>query len=151
MSFPEGFPDGFFFIKSLYNGHVVDVGGGSKKSGASVHLWKKKDTDYANQAWCHHDGYLINRNSGLVLDVSGEELALNRPLIQYMKKSRSEAENQRFGYKDGYIYCLANPDMVLDVKGEKFEPGGKLILYPKKPMTEGEVENQLWVFEHART
>lgn len=63
-------------------------------------------------------------------------------ICQYDRKLVVDAQNQRWGYQDGYIYTLADPHMVLDVKGNVTQDGTRLILYHKK--FGYDTVNQLW-------
>ncbi|RUP50435.1 hypothetical protein BC936DRAFT_139062 [Jimgerdemannia flammicorona] len=63
------------------------------------------------------------------------------------KRHRTDSQVcQHWGYQNGYINVLANPDLVLDVKGES-EEGDKIIVWKKKG--ENDNSNQLWVIENA--
>lgn len=52
---------------------VIDVREGSKKADTPVVLWTKKQdgTQSQNQLWIHHDGFIVNVHSRLVLDIRG--------------------------------------------------------------------------------
>ena len=78
--------DGYYYIKSVATGKVVDVSGKSTSNGGDVIQWQKNNG--WNQQWKIEsvgDGYykLINRNSGLALDVSGRTTADNGDVIQW--------------------------------------------------------------------
>lgn len=77
-----------------------------------------------------------------------EQFAETR-IIQYTRKSRVDAHNQRFGLSpEGYIYCLAHPNLVFDVRGESDRDGATLIIYPRKQGTGGgAVKHQRWICE----
>ncbi|KAG1446551.1 hypothetical protein G6F46_011587 [Rhizopus delemar] len=123
-----GFPNGqYFFIKSRANGKVLDVYMGETTDDSNIIIWPQKpDDDNDNQLWRAEDGFLINKRSQLVMDIRGGDL---------------KAHNQRFGYRDGYIYCLADPRLVLDIRGGGSKEGTKIILYKRK---ESDNQNQLW-------
>ncbi|KAG2230468.1 hypothetical protein INT48_003016 [Thamnidium elegans] len=116
----SGFPQNqYFYIKSRNSDSVMDVYMGETTVDSNVIIWPKKDTDdNDNQLWRSEDGFLINKKSNL-----------------------GKAHNQRFGYRDGFIYCLADPRLVLDIKGGGSKEGTKVILYKRK---ETDFENQQW-------
>lgn len=62
--------------------------------------------------------------------------------------SKTRAHNQRFGYRDGYIYCLADPRLVLDIKGGSSKEGTKIILYKRKDGRDN--GNQQWALIPAQ-
>lgn len=77
-----------------------------------------------------------------MLDVRGGPLVDDAWVCQYDRKLIVNAQNQRWGYQDGYIYTLADPHMVFDVKGNVTYDGTRLILYHKK--FGYDTVNQLW-------
>jgi hypothetical protein len=78
-----------------------------------------------------------------VLDVRGGPLETGALICQYDRKLIQDAHNQRFGYRDGMIHCMADPRMVLDIRGGSGEKGSRVILYTRKLSLQGN-ENQLW-------
>ncbi|RUP51399.1 ricin B lectin domain-containing protein [Jimgerdemannia flammicorona] len=142
----HGFPTGYFFLRAR-NGNVLDVAGKSTDAGDKVIAWEKKRHRVDNQVWYAEDGFLINKHSGLVLDIESGKLESGNHICQYTKKPIGEADNQRWGYQNGYIYVLANPDLVLDVAGESEKEGAKIIVWQKKG--ENDNSNQQWVIENA--
>ncbi|KAG2176002.1 hypothetical protein INT44_000481 [Umbelopsis vinacea] len=150
------FPEGIFYIKSGLNGKVLDVRGGSRKPDTRIILWPQKfGTDRDNQLWFAVDSFIVNVGSRLCLDIRGSlvpddlQLLAETRIIQYTRKSRVEAHNQRFGLSpDGYIYCLAHPNLVFDVRGESDRDGATLIIYPRKLSENGgAVKHQRWLCE----
>lgn len=85
----------------------------------------------------------MNKYSGKVLDVRGGPLESGALICQYDRKLVLDAHNQRFGYRDGMIHCLADPRMVLDIKGGTGEKGSRVILYTRKLTFQGN-DNQCW-------
>ncbi|RUP51979.1 hypothetical protein BC936DRAFT_143865, partial [Jimgerdemannia flammicorona] len=106
MSFPEG----YFFITSGANGLVLDIKNASKKPDQALVVSKQKHHDNDSQLWSCDNDFIINKNSGL-----GQVLS-NKQIIQYNRKLTQAAHNQRWGYRDGFIYSLADPNLVLDIK-----------------------------------
>ncbi|KAF7723833.1 hypothetical protein EC973_001558 [Apophysomyces ossiformis] len=136
----------YYFIKSQFNGRVLDVEGGSLEDEANIIVYHQKESDFLNQLWRYEDGYFINAQSAKVLDISGGEMEPESQIIQYARKDEFEASNQRWEIdEDGYIYCIARPDLVLDIQEARDEDEVPVILYEKK---EGEVAaNQKWFLE----
>ncbi|KAI8997553.1 ricin B lectin domain-containing protein [Pilobolus umbonatus] len=143
----SGFPTNqYFFIKSCGNDCVLDVYMGETTINSNIITWPKKPYgDQENQLWRCENGFLLNKKSGLVLDVRGGDLQSDKPIVQYTRKI-TMAHNQRFGFRDGYIYCLADPRLVLDVKKGSKKDGAKVILYKRK---DADHSNQQWVIEIA--
>ncbi|RUS14907.1 ricin B lectin domain-containing protein [Endogone sp. FLAS-F59071] len=141
----EGY-SGYFFIRSRQNGKVLDVEGGSSDAGVRICIWPKKDYDNDNQLWKFEEGFLVNKRSGLVIDIQSGELAPDRNICQYDRKWVQEANNQRWGYEDGFIYCRARPDLVLDIRGGDDSDGTEVIVYNKKYEDN---YNQKWEVEKA--
>ncbi|KAI8991560.1 ricin B lectin domain-containing protein, partial [Mycotypha africana] len=94
--------------------------------------------------WRWENGYLINKKSGLVMDIRGGNLLSDSYIVQYDRKM-TQAHNQRWGYRDGYIYCLADPRLVLDIRGGGHKEGTRICLYTRKDSDDN--ENQQWIVE----
>ncbi|KAI8972760.1 ricin B lectin domain-containing protein [Pilobolus umbonatus] len=135
-----------FYIKSQFNGLVLDIEEGSTEDGAKLIVWNQKWNGCDNQLWRIEDGYIINCKSAKVLDIAGGTMDSGNDIIQYSQKMTMEAANQRWDIdEDGYIACSVRPDLVLDIAGRTDEPGAAVILYERR---EGEVaSNQRWILE----
>ncbi|KAI9319141.1 ricin B lectin domain-containing protein [Dichotomocladium elegans] len=119
----------------------LDVAWDSRKENAKVIVWPKKIDDNENQLWAYDNGYLISKNSGLVIDVAGA-LESDKQIIQHRRKMIEDAQNQRWYYReDGFIYPQVNPNLVLDIRGNWSKPGSPVLLYERKY---ADNENQLW-------
>ncbi|RUS28619.1 ricin B lectin domain-containing protein [Jimgerdemannia flammicorona] len=137
MSFPEG----YFFITSGANGLVLDIKNASKKPDQALVVSKQKHHDNDSQLWSCDNDFIINKNSGLVLDIRGGQVLSNKQIIQYNRKLTQAAHNQRWGYRDGFIYSLADPNLVLDIKGGANAENTPVILYTRKS---SDAFNQQW-------
>ncbi|KAI7903298.1 ricin B lectin domain-containing protein [Cokeromyces recurvatus] len=139
----SNFPSGWFYIQSKCSHKMVlDVTADSLKAVARIIVWPKKTKNCDNQLWTYDNGYLINKNSGMVLDVQGGILESDKPIIQYKRKMTEEADNQRWFYReDGFIYPQSTPNLVLDIRGNWTKPGTVVLLYERK--YEDNL-NQLW-------
>ncbi|KAI8888786.1 carbohydrate-binding module family 13 protein [Backusella circina FSU 941] len=119
----------------------MDVFMGETTPDSNVIIWPQKPSnDQENQLWRYDDGFLTNKKSGLVMDIRGGDLQAEKTIVQYERKM-TMAHNQRFGYRDGFIYCLADPRLVLDIKGGGKKDGTKIILYKRK---DSHNDNQKW-------
>ncbi|KAI8087754.1 ricin B lectin domain-containing protein [Gilbertella persicaria] len=141
----NGFPEGqYFYIKSRSCGSCVDVYMGETTADSNIIIWPQKHgEDKDNQLWRAEDGFLVNKKSNLVIDVRGGDLLSDKPIVQYDRKI-TMAHNQRWGYRDGYVYVLADPRLVLDIKGGGNKDGTKIILYKRK---DTDNQNQQWTIE----
>ncbi|KAI9486937.1 MAG: ricin B lectin domain-containing protein [Benjaminiella poitrasii] len=139
----SNFPPGWFYIQSKCSHKMVlDVSSDSLKAVAKVVVWTKKEQNCDNQLWMYDHGYLINKNSGMVLDVQGGILESDKQIIQYKRKMLEDADNQRWYYRDdGFIYPQSTPNLVLDIRGNWTKPGTVVLLYERK--YEDNL-NQLW-------
>ncbi|KAI8359154.1 ricin B lectin domain-containing protein [Blakeslea trispora] len=139
----SAFPSGWFFIQSKCSHKmVIDVSYDSLKAAAKIVVWPKKAKDYDNQLWTYDNGYIINKNSGMVLDVQGGILESDKQVIQYKRKMIEDAHNQRWYYReDGFIYPQTDPNLVLDIRGNWTKPGTVVLLYERKYEDN---MNQLW-------
>ncbi|KAG0743129.1 hypothetical protein G6F57_003252 [Rhizopus arrhizus] len=121
---------------------VLDVTQDSLKAAAKIVVSPKKTKDNDDQLWMHDHGYIINKNSGMVLDVQGGILESDKQIIQYRRKMIEDAHNQRWYYReDGFIYPQVNPNLVLDIRGNWTKPGTVVLLYDRKY---SDNLNQLW-------
>ncbi|ORX60424.1 hypothetical protein DM01DRAFT_1342906 [Hesseltinella vesiculosa] len=118
------FPDGFFFMRSKQKPMAIDV-----RDGGMLKL-----VDSINQLWMHEDGFLINKKSGLVIDIRGGDIKKDKPIIQYARKP-GLAHNQRWVYQDGYIASKTAPHLVLDIRGGDFKETNALFLNIKDPQS----------------
>ncbi|RUP44954.1 hypothetical protein BC936DRAFT_148808 [Jimgerdemannia flammicorona] len=152
------FPDGYFFIVSRLTAKVLQVENASKNPAARILLADHKpeeDPVRDTQLWFHQDGFLTNKNSGLVLDLEraggfaglfGQEAHV----YQYHKKE-TDTTNQRWAYdqQQGYIYQLAHPEHVLDIKNADQPDHARAVVMDKKASTNSDgiddrPRTQLW-------
>ncbi|CAO3626169.1 unnamed protein product [Cunninghamella blakesleeana] len=140
----SNFPSGWFYIQSQCKHNMcLDVSWDSLKQAAKIVVWPKKSgSDKDNQLWMYDNGYIINKNSGLVLDVQGGILESDKQVIQYKRKMTEDAHNQRWYYReDGFIYPQVNANLVLDIRGNWTKPGTVVLLYERKFKDN---QNQKW-------
>ncbi|OZJ03232.1 hypothetical protein BZG36_03448 [Bifiguratus adelaidae] len=140
------FPPGPFYIKSRKHHMCLDVEGGSKREDTPIVVWPQKRHNRENQLWTYEDGFLVNVASRLVIDVRGGALKPVAQIIQYSRKLMQSAHNQRWTFREGYIYPIVDPALVLDIRGDSGDEGAAVILYQRQ---RGEKLNQMWYLEPA--
>lgn len=93
------------------------------------------------QLWCFESGYIVNRRTGLVLDVDNFRFKTGTQIIQWSRRSHKNV-NQQWAISDGLIHPKGYPNLVLDVDAK----GTRICLYERK-----EIKNleQRWSFEAA--
>ncbi|KAF9933124.1 hypothetical protein FBU30_006448, partial [Linnemannia zychae] len=155
---PDNFPTSWFYIKSAASGLVVDIEHGyftdPMKAGARAEMNHQK-IDQGDgrhsllelQLWRYEAGYLINRRTGLVLDIQGGTLKLNARVIQWQRKAGQEARNQHWFYENGYIANVYNSRLVLDIDGDGSKDGAKIAVGERKATANGD---QQWILEEVR-
>ncbi|KAG1124854.1 hypothetical protein G6F42_009238 [Rhizopus arrhizus] len=109
----------------------IDVNNGGMTNDTAIIIWPQKLVDSINQLWMHEEGFLINKKSGLVLDIRGG-IERDKLIIQYARKP-GLAHNQRWKYQDGYIFPASNPNLVIDIKGGEYKNGSNVFLNAKNP------------------
>ncbi|KAL1924489.1 uncharacterized protein VTP21DRAFT_4143 [Calcarisporiella thermophila] len=144
MSFPEG----YFFIRNVYSGQVLDVKDGSTQEGASIILWNRKALLNDNQLWKYDDGFLINKKSGLVLEVKGASgggsIRPDSELVQGKRREPPTNINQLWAYNYDYIMPY-DPKVCISAQGDNIKPGTKIVAdvlidFPNNP-------KQQWMFD----
>ncbi|KAI8881261.1 carbohydrate-binding module family 13 protein [Backusella circina FSU 941] len=125
----DDFPSGFFFIRCKAKQMALDVHGGSMVNDSNIIIWPQKLVDSINQLWMHEEGFLINKKSGLVIDIRGG-IERDKLIIQYARKP-GLATNQRWKYQDGFIFPAASPNLVLDIKNGEYKNGNNVFLNAK--------------------
>ncbi|KAL4215407.1 hypothetical protein AB4K20DRAFT_1981426 [Rhizopus microsporus] len=97
---------GLFFIKSKYNGSILEVLG-SCISGFS-------------QFWSYDNGYFVNANCGKVMAVCGGPIKPKADIVQHIRLSRRMTMSQRWGIDHhDYIHMKHRPNLVLELQGSK--------------------------------
>ncbi|KAI9013821.1 hypothetical protein CLU79DRAFT_392659 [Phycomyces nitens] len=94
----------------------------------------------------YEDGFIINKKSGLVLDIRGGELKKDKLLIQYSRKP-GLAQNQRWSYEEGFIFPTAAPHLVMDIRGGDYRETSGIYLN-EKDIT---IPTQRWLIEPFET
>ncbi|MBF6333298.1 RICIN domain-containing protein [Nocardia transvalensis] len=128
----DSFPVGDFFIRNVASGKVLDVEGGSTAPGAAIIVWDRKSSDYDNQLWRYDEGFIVNKKSGLCLEVPGYEggggIKPGTSLVQAARREQPDSLNQlwAYNYQSPMPYdpkvCLWGED------GDVSTPGTKIVV-----------------------
>lgn len=120
------FPPGYFFIRNVESNLVLDIADGSTAPGGRVILWDKKPSDNDNQLWKYDEGFLVNKKSGLVLEVPGYENGGNinpgTALVQNKRREQPKSLNQLWAYNYGYLMPY-DPKVVVSAEGDNLTRG----------------------------
>ncbi|KAI8370100.1 hypothetical protein EDC96DRAFT_503061 [Choanephora cucurbitarum] len=108
--------ENYFFVKSKFDDLVLSCDG-EEKAGSELVLRPKADDD-ESQLWTYDNGFLACKKSLLVMDINGGDLKAESKLLQYNRK-KTMAHNQRWGFRQGFIYASADPRLVLTAKPEE--------------------------------
>jgi hypothetical protein len=142
----------YYFIKSKLNGNVIDIQGGSTKSGAGLDAYPQKSTGTDNQNWefvpdPSGSGYFLIKSklSGDVVEVPAN-LALPGVHLDVNSLVTSTAGQLWQFYEDpagsGYCFIMSKLNgYVIDIEGASKSAGAGLDLYPQKASG---TDNQLW-------
>lgn len=140
------FPPGHFLIRNIESNLVLDVKDGSKANGASVILWSRNNK--SNQIWSYDEGFIVNKNSGLVLEISGYENGGNitpgSKLVQAERRDQPSSINQLWAYNYQYIMPY-DPKVVLAAQDDNIQ-AGSLIVVDKSVDFPNNIRQQ-WSFE----
>ncbi len=79
------------------------------------------------------DGYIANRDSGLVLDIPK---AVPKDKVEmHVWEKKAGAANQQWTWDEfGFITSKANTNFVIDMPSREDKPGKPLILYTRHPL-----------------
>ncbi|KAI8978005.1 hypothetical protein BDB01DRAFT_907646 [Pilobolus umbonatus] len=136
------FPQGYFYILSRKNGFALDVADKQGREDSGVIVWSQKFQDNDTQLWAYDDGRIINKSSGLVLDINSSAFKKDKTIVQ--KKRKPVRQSQEWIFDQGFICSKEYPTLVLDIKGDSSKDGAPILLYKRK---ESDNLNQLWQFE----
>ncbi|KAF9440401.1 carbohydrate-binding module family 13 protein [Macrolepiota fuliginosa MF-IS2] len=118
------FPSGYFFIRNVESNLVLDVRASSTAPGANVLLYTR--TSNPNQLWSYDSGFLINKNSGLVLEVQGYEnggdITPGTILVQGKRRDQPKSINQLWAYNHMYLMPY-DPKVVISAEGDNLTAG----------------------------
>ncbi|KAI9494791.1 hypothetical protein BDB00DRAFT_871066 [Zychaea mexicana] len=113
----QSFPLSWFFIKNQ-NGYVLSASHGS--ASANIVLSTLRTDEPAAQLWRHDNGALINKESGLVMEVSRGSLKAGSEIVQ-QAAATDKSQSQHFSIsKDGHICLKEKPNLVLGFKESFF-------------------------------
>ncbi|KAI7877326.1 uncharacterized protein EV154DRAFT_62178 [Mucor mucedo] len=129
--------EGYFYVKSQKNGLFVSVDG-EDEAGSKLVTGPKGDDD--SQLWSYENGYLVSKQTAMVMDIEGGDLKSDKRVLQFNRK-KTMTHNQRWGIRDGFVYVVADPRLVLDTQ----EDEGSYITVAVKKSEENDL--QQWYLE----
>ncbi|KAG0013890.1 hypothetical protein BGZ80_010786, partial [Entomortierella chlamydospora] len=143
---------GWFYIKSLSSGHVIDVEQGILSNpldpnvlvNMNTQITTAVDGDHSqieSQLWRYEDGQLINRRSNLVLDCKQGVVRYGARLMQGVPKQGKEAHHQRWESANGTLIIQGKPTFAIDIEGDGTKTGARLSL--QRPKTQNNLDQQL--------
>ncbi|KAF9107960.1 hypothetical protein BGX29_004073, partial [Mortierella sp. GBA35] len=147
----------WFYIKSKASNHVLDIEHGflkdHTKPGAYLQLNHQKLHASAQrhallelQLWRFESGYIINRRTGLVLDVAEGSLKSGTRLIQWTRRSENNT-SQQWAVSNGFIHLKSQPNLVLDVDGDGTRERARISIGERKDKKN---LDQRWTFESVQ-
>ncbi|KAI7903616.1 uncharacterized protein BX663DRAFT_36301 [Cokeromyces recurvatus] len=117
----NGFPSGYFFIKSSLCGYVLDATNDAKED-RCVTLTKMRSKDFNSQLWSFDNGSLINfKGRTLVLDaVNTFSITGERVYLTVCNSITEDTVDQVWGYSaEGIIYLKAKSIFILSLEDTK--------------------------------
>lgn len=138
----------YHFIRNMASGKVLDIEGGSTQEGAAVILWDKRDHDNDNQLWKFTEGLIVNKKSGLSLEITMDKsgsITIGKGRIVQAAKREPAADRQRWKYNDEHqlLSFLGEDELCLSgAKGDVQTPGNNLVIN----FVDGTASQQ-WMFD----
>ncbi|OBZ86293.1 hypothetical protein A0J61_05657 [Choanephora cucurbitarum] len=107
--------ENYFFVKSKFEDLVLSCDGEEKADGDESQLWAYDNGFLA----CKKSllAYWDENQSWILMEILGD-LKAESKLLQYNRK-KTMAHNQRWGFRQGFIYASADPRLVLTAKPEE--------------------------------
>ncbi|KAF9344131.1 hypothetical protein BGX34_005967 [Mortierella sp. NVP85] len=143
------------YIKSKVSNLVLDVEKGflkdPLKAGARLELNDQMlhpsdaQPSIELQLWRFDDGYIVNRRSGLVLDIQGGVLRAGTRLVQSARKIGRDGMEQQWAVDNGLIRLKSNAAFVIAVDGDATRAGTKVTIQERRDFN----DSQRWSFEVA--
>ncbi|CAI2178516.1 16163_t:CDS:2 [Funneliformis geosporum] len=151
LAIESGFPEGWFYIKSKTNDHVLEPHCLSVNAGARIVANKQRfGFDADSQLWNYDNGYIVNKASGKVLDIQGGYIrTFHRTyLCQWDRKPSTEASNQNWTFlPGGFISPAFHEGFVLHLRGHFGRSnieGTQILIHQAK---DDDHHKQTWYFE----
>lgn len=131
-------------------------------------IWNKKTQGNDNQLWSYEGGFITNKNSGLVLEVSGYgensnscvykifsltpdfiedggQITPGAPLVQAAKREQPKSLNQLWAYNYKHLMPY-DPKVSVAVEGNNVTTAGSNAIVARFNF---EDQRQMWNFERA--
>lgn len=99
--FREPAEEGYFYLRNVQSGKVLEVGGTSQEDGAQINQWEQHPAGIDGQKWrmeraphaAPKEYYLVNKATGKVIDIAENSHQPGTPIVQYSRKGGTD-ENQ---------------------------------------------------------
>ncbi|KAI9308315.1 hypothetical protein BJ944DRAFT_227857 [Cunninghamella echinulata] len=121
----------YYWEINIRSSKVVDASGDSNEPGDAIILWERKQTNFDNQLWKYEEGYIINKASGLALELPGYQHGGNitpgTSLIQASRRERPESINQLWAYNHQMIIPY-DPKVRLTAQNDNFMNGERVVV-----------------------
>ncbi|MEV6659700.1 RICIN domain-containing protein [Nocardia fluminea] len=142
------FPEGSFFISNVASGLVLDVKGASKQPGTAITFEDRKPSGAtSSQLWKYDSGFLVNTNSGLVLEVEsyegGGQISPGTALVQTERRQQPHSLNQLWAYNYQHLMPY-DPRVCIQGKDGQADPAGTAAVADTLRMNE---PTQQWMFK----
>ncbi|KAF8924852.1 hypothetical protein BGZ58_001364, partial [Dissophora ornata] len=145
---------GWFYIKSLSSGHVIDIEQGllsdpmapNVLASMNAQITSGDHTKIESQLWSYNGGQLINKRSGLVLDCKQGVVRYGARLMQGTPKEGKESHHQRWESVNGTLIIQGKPTFAIDIEGDGTKAGARLSLQRPKALNN---LDQQWEFQSA--
>lgn len=127
----SNFPEGPFFIRSIYSALVLGVANSGSEPGDQVVVAARKESDHGSQLWRYDSGFLVNKHSGLVLEVpgyeGGETITPGTGLCQNTRREKPESLNQLWAYNYELLYPY-DPKVAITADDADFKAGTRAVV-----------------------
>ncbi|GBC21509.2 carbohydrate-binding module family 13 protein [Rhizophagus irregularis DAOM 181602=DAOM 197198] len=125
----------YYWIIAEHSGKVIEVECGSLHSSSKIIQYNKKsedDSSVGTQLWYFDGKFIVNKRSGLVLDVYEGQFQNGARIIQFPTHA-VPAVNQEwdYDYENNTINLRSDPSFVLEVKDASKDDWAPIILQKK--------------------
>ncbi|GES81070.1 carbohydrate-binding module family 13 protein [Rhizophagus clarus] len=137
----------YYWIIAKHSGKVLEVEGGSTNSAKIIQYFKKAEDNpsVGTQLWYFDGKFIVNKKSGLVLDVCGDKIQSGTNIIQFPSHA-IPASNQEWDYdrENNTINLRYDRDFVIEVKDGSKDDWAHIILAKKNGSQNQQFTLQKW-------
>ncbi|CAG8501603.1 10659_t:CDS:2 [Paraglomus occultum] len=137
----DGFPSGWFYIKSQLNNHILEPTLMSVNNDATIVIKEQRfGLDADSQLWSFDDGFLVNKASGKVLELKGGYIRRLHwtYLCQWDRRSSPAPPAQLWHTSNNFISTKVADNFVIEIMDNS------VVVWKQK---DGDNLNQKWTFE----